>query len=78
MFGVNTSNKSPSLYLTKNIHRYTLLGSAHLTLFNLMDYPIHIDTISMDLSNLYCMGSAVQFYILFLKIVFYFRKQCSP
>ena len=31
-----------------------------LTLFIPMDYPIHIDTISMDLSILYFMGSQVE------------------
>ena len=38
------------------------------TLFILMDYPIHIDTISMELSNLYFKGSQV-------KTVFYFHSQ---
>ena len=32
----------------------------HLTIFMLMDYPIHIDTISMKLSILYFKGSLVK------------------
>ena len=30
-----------------------------LTLLIMMDFPLHIDTISMDLSNLYSKGSQV-------------------
>ena len=35
-------------------------GVIHLTLFILIDFPIHIDTISMDLSILYFKGSQVK------------------
>ena len=53
-----------------------------LTLFILMDYPIHIDTISMELSILYFKGSHVKISIKCCMSVpedcFYLGKQCRP
>ena len=37
-----------------------LLLNLSLTLFSLMDYPIHIDTLSMELSILYFKGLPVK------------------
>ena len=52
-------------------------------LFILMDYPIHIDTISMDLSILYLKGLPGQIFykmrfILSLTTDFFVSKQCRP
>ena len=45
----------------------TLWNSSHmLTLFILMNFPIYIDTISMDMSILYFTGSLVKISIFFI------------
>ena len=53
-----------------------------LTLCILMDFPIHIDTISMELCILYLKGSQVEAlnYDEFLlpKKLFQLNKQCRP
>ena len=41
------------------VFKHSLVAYA-VTLFILMDFPIHIDTISMDLSFLYFKGSQVE------------------
>ena len=49
-----------------------------LALCNLMDYPIHIDTISMELSILYFKGLPVKISIKYLSVpedFFYHGKQ---
>ena len=42
------------------MHWLNYLGNT-FNLFILMDFPIHVDTISMDLSILYLKGSQVEF-----------------
>ena len=49
-----------------------------LTLFILMDFPLHIDTISMDLSILHFKGSQVELSNLSLKIVFILANSADP
>ena len=56
--------------------------SVSSSLFILLDYPIHIDTISMELSILYLKGFSVQISIngifLSLKIVFILANSADP
>ena len=53
----------------------------YITLFIQMDYPIHIDTVSLELSILYFKGllvkNSLKWCVLYLKI-FHFSKQCRP
>ena len=49
-----------------------------LTLCILMDFPIHIDTISMELPILYFYGSQVEVYKLPLKVVLILANCTDP
>ena len=73
---------SNSFFLEDLIQRFVTAVNLPLCILRLMDYPIHIDTISMELFILYFDGFPVKLSIndvfLSLKIVFIIANSVDP
>ena len=79
-FSEHSLNLSPEICLSYMGKKYFIV-THFLTLFILMDYSVHIDTISMELSILYFKGFQVKVSIKNIsdnEDCFYLSKQCRP
>ena len=79
-FRKNSKDRLRSIYIRK--WALTHMGKVVLTLCILMDFPIHLDTISMGLPIVYFKGSRVEFSRLWCISVpegcLTLKKQCRP